>query len=86
MRWKEYCEHVKSENGNRADSVDQLQQLAHEPPALCYEVQQAVRDIASCTYTGPNQVPVELFKPGGDTIVDKINWPQDWIESVFTPL
>src|SRR5215469_15526445 len=47
--------------------------------------------------SGPDDVPAELFKKGGESVVDKMHhlcctvwetgkWPQDWVSSMFIPL
>jgi len=44
-----------------------------EPPPLRSEVARAIRQTASRKATGPDEVPAELFKPGGKTVLDKMH-------------
>ena len=47
--------------------------------------------------SGPDEVPSELYKAGGEVVVDKLHklilsiwekgeWPQEWTKTVFVPL
>jgi len=68
-----------------------------EPPPLRLEVARAVRQTASRKATGPDEVPAELFKAGGETVLDRMQricvaisetgeWPEEWTFSAFIPL
>ena len=68
-----------------------------EPPPLRSEVARAVRQTASRKTTGPDDVPAELFKAGGETALDRMQricgatsetgkWPEEWSFSTFIPL
>ena len=61
------------------------------------EVQTALARTQSGKAPGPDDVPVELFKLGGETSLDLLHsiiekvwisgeWPEDWTRSVFVPL
>ena len=43
-----------------------------EPPPLRSEVARAIRQTASRKATGPDDVPAELFKAGGETALDRM--------------
>ena len=92
-RWREYCEELY----NDADTTDIPQQFEHEPPPLRSEVAKAIGDTASGKSTGPDNVPAELFKAGGETTLDRMHricvalwktgeWPDDWVDSTFITL
>jgi len=60
------------------------------------EVARAVRQTASRKATGPDEVPAELFKAGGETVLDRMHrtcvatwetgeWPEEWTFSTFVP-
>jgi len=47
--------------------------------------------------TGPDEVPAELFKEGGETVLDRMHricvaiwetgeWPEEWTFSTFIPI
>ena len=68
-----------------------------EPPPLKSEVERAIKDTASQKPPGPDDVPIELIKNGGETtikLMHQINvsirktgkWPDDWTDSLFIPL
>jgi len=63
-RWKGYCEdlyHDEEGNGTEQEYWEQ------EPPPLRSAVVRAIRQTASRKATGPDDVPAELFKAGGET-------------------
>jgi hypothetical protein len=93
-RWREYCEELYSDSSG---NVEKDWQFEREPPPLRTEVAKAIRDTASGKSTGPDEVPVELFKTGGDTVLDRMHricvalwetgeWPDDWADSIFITL
>jgi len=68
-----------------------------EPLPLRSEVARAIRQTASRKATGPDEVPPELFKAGGETVLDRMHricvaiwetgeWPEKWTFSTFIPL
>jgi len=68
-----------------------------EPPPLRSEVARAIRQTASRKATGPDEVPAELFKAGGEMVLDRMHricvaiwetgeWPEEWTFSTFIPL
>jgi hypothetical protein len=92
-RWREYCEELYSDS----DTKEMNQQVEREPPPLRSEVARAIRDTASGKSTGPDDVPVELFKAGGESALDRMHricvalwetgeWPDDWADSIFITL
>jgi len=67
------------------------------PPPLPSEVARAIRQTASRKATGPDDVPAELFKAGGETALNRMHricvtiwetgeWPEEWTFSTFIPL
>jgi len=67
-----------------------------ESPPLRSEVARSVRQTAGRKATGPDEVPAELFKAGGETVVDRMHiicvaiwetgeWPEEWTFSTFIP-
>ena len=96
-RWKEYCEELYTGDPVSVDVESRFQQSPREPPPLRSEIERAIRHTANRKSTGPDGVPVELFKAGGETTVDRLHrictgmwesgeWPEDWTESIFIPL
>ena len=84
---------VLSRNLNFRQPVSREQ----EPPPLRSEVARAIHRTASRKATGPDEVPAELFKAGGDTVLDRMHricvaiWetgerPEEWTFSTFIPL
>jgi len=81
----------RHEEGN----ANEQEYLEQEPPPLRSEVALAIRQIASRKATGPDDVPVELFKTGGEkTALDRMHrisvaiwetdeWPEEWTFSTF---
>ena len=64
-RWKGYCD----EEGKGIEREYSEQ----EPPPLGSEVARAIRQTSSRKATGPDEVPAELFKAGGETILDRMH-------------
>jgi len=67
-----------------------------KPPPLRLEVARAIRQTASRKATAPDEVPAELFKAGGETVLDRMHricvaiwetgeWPEEWTFSTFIP-
>ena len=69
-RWKGYCEDLyHDEEGNGTEQ----EYWEKEPPPLRSEVARAIRQTASRKATGPDDVPAELFKAGGETALDRMH-------------
>src|SRR5688572_16803738 len=92
-RWKQYCEELY----NDVEGREHITGYEREPPPLRSEVARAIRQVASGKTAGPDGVPAELFKYGGEKILEKMHyictalwedgeWPDDWIESIFVPI
>ena len=62
-RWKGYCEVLYRDEEGKGIEQEYWEQ---EPPPLRSEVARANRQTASRKATGPDEVPAELFKAGGD--------------------
>ena len=82
-----------NEEGNRTEK----EYWEQEPPPLRPEVARAIRQTASRNATGPDDVPAELFKAGGETALDRMHgicvaiwetgeWREEWTVSTFIPL
>jgi len=93
-RWKEYCEDLYCDEERKGTEQEYWEQ---EPPPLRSEVGRAIRQTASRKATGPDEVPAELFKAGGETALDRMHricvaiwetgeWPEEWTFSTFIPL
>jgi len=63
-RWKGYCEDLYHDVGGKGIEQEYWEQ---EPPPLHSEVAHAIRQTASRKARGPDEVPAELFKAGGET-------------------
>jgi len=93
-RWKGYCEDLYCDDEGKRTEQEYWEQ---EPPPLHSEVARAIRQTASRKATGPEEVPAELFKAGGETVLDRMHricvairetgeWPEEWTFSTFIPL
>jgi len=92
-RWKGYYEDLyHDEEGNGTEH----EYWEKEPPPFRSEVARAIRQTASRKATGPDGIPAELFKVGGETALDKMyricvaiwetgEWPEEWTFSTFIP-
>ena len=71
--------------------------MGQEPAPLRSEVARAIHQTASRKATDPDEVPSELFKAGGETVLDRMHricvaiwktgvWPEEWTFSTFIPL
>ena len=92
-RWKGYCEDLYGDEEGKGIEQEYWEQ---EPPPRS-EVARAIRQTASRKGTGPDEVPAELFKAGGETVLDRMHricvaiwetdeWPEEWTFSTFIPL
>ena len=66
-RWKEYCEELYEEKDVTTDWNFQMNE--QESPPLKSEVKRTIKDIASQKTPGPDDVPTELIKNGGETVI-----------------
>ena len=93
-RWKGYCEDLYHDGEGNGTEQEYWEK---EPPPLRSEVARAIRQTASHKATGPDDVPAELFKAGGETALDRMHricvaiwetdeWPEEWTFSTFIPL
>jgi len=66
-------------------------------PKYKLELAHAIPQTASRKATGPDEVSAELFKAGGQTVLDRMRricvaiwetgeWPEEWTFSTFIPL
>ena len=69
-RWREYCSELYSSNETQQNIP---QSGIREPPPLRSEVAHALRQIADRKAPGPDEVPAELMKRGGDRVVDRLH-------------
>ena len=93
-RWKGYSEDMYCDEEGKGIEQEYWEQ---EPSTLRSEVARAIRHTASRKTTGPDEVPAELFKAGGETVLDRMHricvaiwetgeWPEEWKFSAFIPL
>jgi len=93
-RWKGYCKDLYCDEEGKRTEQEYWEQ---EPPPLHSEVACAIRQTASRKATGPDEVPAELFKAGGETVLDRMHricvaiwetgeWPEELTFSTFIPL
>jgi len=91
-RWKVYYEDLYHDKEGKGIEQEYWEQ---EPPPLRSEVAHAIRQTASRKATGRDEVPAELFKAGGETVLDRMHricvwetgeWPEEWMFSTFIPL
>jgi len=74
-KWKGYCEDLcHDEEGNGTEQ----EYWEKEPPPIRSEVARAIRQTASRKATGPDDVPAELFKAGGETALDRMHRIYVW--------
>ena len=93
-RWKGYCEDLyHDEEGKEIEQAHWEQ----EPPPLRSEVAHAICQTASRKALSPDEVPAELLKAGGQTVLEIMHricvaiwetgeWPEEWTSSTFIPL
>ena len=67
-RWKEYCQELYEEKDStvRQTTNWNFQLDEEEPPLLLSEVERAIKDTANQKAPGPDGIPVELIKNGGE--------------------
>jgi len=93
-RWKGYCEDLYYDQKGKGIEQEYWEQ---EPPPLRSQVARAICQTANCKATGPDEIPAELFKAGGETVLDRMHrvcvaiwetgeWPEEWTFSTFIPL
>jgi len=69
----------------------------HEPAPTLEEVEKALKYTRDGKAAGPDDIPIELLKLGGDSVVKAMHkivvcvwntgkWPEDWTQSTFVPL
>jgi len=69
-RWKGYCEDLYYAEEGKGIEQEYWKQ---EPPPLRSEVVHAISHTASRKATGPDEVPAELLKAGGETVLDRMH-------------
>ena len=68
-----------------------------EPTPSREEVEKVIKALKDGTATGPDELPSELLKLGGDSVTSVLHriivkvwqtgkWPEDWTQSTFVPL
>ena len=93
-RWKGCCEDLYHDKEGKGTEQEYW---GLEPPPLRSEVPRAIHQTASRKATGPDDVPAELFKAGGETVLDRMHricvaiwetgeWPEEWTFSTFIPV
>ena len=69
-RWRENCEELYYDN---EVNVHQQQQYELELASLGIEVATAINQRASRKCTGPDEIPIELFKEGGESTLGRMH-------------
>jgi len=93
-RWKGYCKDLYCDEEGKGIEQEYWEQ---KPPPLHSEVARAIRQTASRKATGRDEVPAELFKAGGETVLERMHricvaiwetgeWPEKWTFSTFIQL
>ena len=86
-RWKVYCENLYTRD-NETDSPEP-DPGPREPVPTLEEVKKALESTGNGKAAGPDALPVELLKLGGDSVVEALHriitcvwvtgkWPEDW--------
>ena len=68
-----------------------------EPTPTYEEMEKALKLVRTGKAKGPDEIPAELLKLGGDTVAEAMhkmimydwktgNWPDEWTQSTFVPL
>jgi len=109
-RWRQYCENLYSnlEQDRAPDGTGQPSETSEgtaeglrwdrtEPVPSIEEIEKALRTMKPDKAVGPDGIPCELLKLGGETVTVALHriielvwttgkWPDDWTESIFVPL
>ena len=77
-RWKEYCEELYADpstsNGSHLQSEENnILENEKEPPPLRSEIVVAVKKLNNGKAPGHDGIPAELYKCGGDSMIDVIH-------------
>src|SRR6218665_4126387 len=68
-RWKEYCKELY----NGAETEEHGGGQEREPQPLRSEIRRAIRQLSNGKAAGPDGVPAELFRHGGEATVDRLH-------------
>src|SRR5215467_12394895 len=68
-RWRQYCEEMYDDE----EFISKIEVQEKEPPPLRSEVARALGRLKPNKAPGPHEVPSELFKAGGDVVLDKLH-------------
>jgi hypothetical protein len=96
-RWRSYCDELYKGPTNIESPQNNLEEVEKEPPPTYEEVEKAMKDTHNGKAVGPDGIPIELLKAGGDTVTQAMHsiiltvwrtgqWPKDWAQSTFVPL
>ena len=92
-RWKSYWETLYS----TCESVEEVKLDGEREPTPTYEeVEKALELMRTGKAEGPDEIPAELLKLGGETVTMAMHkmityvwktgiWPDDWTQSTFVP-
>ena len=100
QRWTEYCQELYNFQLHPDTSLlnPGLADRTPDPlPVLREEVEHAVRTLKEGKSPGPDNIPGELLKHGGDAMTNALTvicqriweakeWPKDWTQSLIIPL
>eukprot|EP00112_Aurelia_sp_Birch-Aquarium-sp1_P017362 Seg4013.4 transcript_id=Seg4013.4/GoldUCD/mRNA.D3Y31 product="hypothetical protein" protein_id=Seg4013.4/GoldUCD/D3Y31 len=95
-RWKEYTEDSYKRDATISDKFLPKDFLP-EPSISESEVERAMKELANGKAPGIDNIPIEIFKVGGNearTIITKIckkiwettEWPRQWKQSAYIPI
>ena len=69
-RWKGYCEDLYHDKEGKGIEQEYWEQ---QPHPLRSDVASVIHQTASRKATGPDEVPAEMFKAGGETVLDRMH-------------
>ena len=93
-RWKNYCETLYS----TCEPIEEMKLDGEREPTPTYEeVEKAIKSMRTGKAEGPDEIPVELLKLGGETVTGAMHtmityvwktgiWPDNWTRSTFVTL
>jgi hypothetical protein len=95
-RWKEYTEDLYIKDSNTCMDF-QEKAYTQEPLVMKSKVRKALQGISGNKETGVDELPIELIKAAGKTVITALTalcqqiwksslWPQEWIRYLFLPL
>ena len=95
-RWKEYTEDLYRRDTTKFEEF-LTRDFTREPSISESEVIRAMKEVANGKATGIDNIPIELFKAGGNEAIAMITkicnricetteWPRPWKQSIYIPM